>query len=241
MKKKKYIINYTDSKPNKLRLCHCADLHGFHSKLYGRFSCIVLSGDWFDNSKTVGNGNKTQEMVFQLNWLNNNINNIKQWTQGLPLFFILGNHDFLHPDLVEQTLRKEGIDATSLHEKIITHKEYNFYGFPYVPSMGTMWNYERSIPEMEVEVDKLVNALNKTHIDVLVMHSPLYGILDLNYGNENIGSSVILNALLYKVKPSMLPRYVLTGHVHENAGTAIKNNMLISNAATIQTIIEILP
>ena len=44
---------------------------------------------------------------------------------------------------------------------------------------------------MQIEVDKMVEKLNETYVDVLACHSPPYKILDWTFGNENIGSTVI--------------------------------------------------
>jgi len=178
-------------------------------------------------------------MAFQLEWLSNNIRNVKIWLQGTPLLFILGNHDFLHPALMEQTLGSENINATNLTDKVFDFQGINFYGFPYVPAINGMWNYEREIPEMEVEAEKMVKALNQSHVEVLVTHAPLYQMLDLTNGNDVIGSSVMANAIDYKINKDMKPNYLLCGHCHEANGVAIRGDMLVSNAATTRHIIEI--
>lgn len=230
--RKKHIVY--DTANSKLRVCHVSDNHSCWYKLYGKFSCIIHSGDFFPNSND-SSFIKNREAAFQLEWLNNNIENMRQWTQGLPFFFILGNHDFISPELVEQTLRSNSIDATSISEKVGSYYGFNFYGFPYIPAIDGRWSYEKDIPEMEVEVNKLIKVLNKEKIDILVTHSPLYGVLDRNDGGFNIGNTILTNAILYKAKN--IPKYILTGHNHSR-GVAIKNNILISNAATSFNIIE---
>lgn len=223
----------------KLRLCHISDTHGALPKLPGRYDAVIHTGDLFPNSHHVMSGNKTQEMVFQDDWLREQIPAIKSWLNGHPFLYVPGNHDFLHPDRMEHILRSEGINAIGLTDKITTFEGVNFYGFPYVPAINGMWNYEREIPEMQQEVDKMVEQLNKTFVDVLACHAPPYKVLDLSLGNQILGSTVISDALAYKVSKDMLPPVYLCGHIHEAHGIAIRNGMLISNAAVTRHIIEV--
>lgn len=220
----------------KMRICHVSDTHGNFQRLTGAFDVVVHSGDFFPNAIE---GNSVKQMAFQMDWLGNNISMLKKWLLGRDLLFILGNHDFAHNQLVEQVLNSEGIKAISLHDKVVEYKGIKFYGFPYVPAINGMFAYEREIPEMTKEVDKMVPILNETHVDVLVAHSPLYQVLDLTTGNSAIGSSVLSSALDYKINEDMRPSIMLHGHCHDSHGLAMYNNILVSNAATVSHIMEI--
>ena len=92
---------------------------------------------------------------------------------------------------------------------------------------------------MQVEVDKMVEELNKTHVDVLCCHAPMHGVLDLTMGNEVVGCSSIANAIDYKIARDMLPTYYLCGHIHEANGMSVRNGVMVSNAATTRHIIEV--
>ena len=232
-------ISDKTSRKFKMRICHVSDTHGGFPRLNGTYDLVVHSGDFFPNSYEVMNKNITKEMAFQLDWLNQNLRNIKIWLQGCKLLFIPGNHDFLHPALMEKTLTEDGIDAKNIMEKVVNVDDVTFYGFPYVPAINGMWNHEREIPEMEIEVDKMVKALNATYVDVLVTHAPLYQYLDLTRGNDIIGSTVIANAIDYKLNKDKIPTHLLCGHCHEANGIAIRDKMLISNAACTYHTIEI--
>lgn len=222
-----------------MRICHISDTHGGFFPLYGRYDLVLHTGDFFPNSPAVFTGNKTQEMVFQLQWLRNSIPNIKQQLQGHPFLYVPGNHDFLHPDLMEHELRTAGIEAIGLTDKITMFRGVNFYGFPYVPYINGSWNYEKELPEMQIEVDKMVEQLNKTYVDVLACHAPPYRVLDLSLGNEILGSTAIAHALDYKIEKAMMPQVYLCGHIHEAHGVSNRNGMLISNAATTRHLIEV--
>lgn len=220
-----------------MRIMHISDTHSRFPVLHGRFDVVVHTGDFFPNSVAVFQGNKTQEMVFQENWLESQASAIKEWLRGYPFLFVLGNHDFLHPERMEQLLNLYGIKATSLHEKVVTHESVNFYGFPYVPYINGMWNYECDEEDMNDNLDNMVDVLNKTYVDVVAAHAPLHGKLDWYKGC--LGSSCIANAFDYKISRDMMPSNYLHGHIHESNGVTLRNGMLISNAAVAQNIIEV--
>lgn len=224
----------------KMRMCHISDSHGGFPRLHGRYDAVIHTGDFFPNSHHVMTGNKTQEAVFQMRWLEDHVTELKQQLQGHPYLFIEGNHDFVSPEMVEQFLISEGVRAINLTDKIVSHEGVNFYGFPYIPAIGgNKWNYEREIPEMQVECDKMAAILNATYTDVLACHAPIHQCLDLSYGNMILGSSVIANTLDYKINRDMMPTTYLCGHIHESHGLSLRNGMLVSNAATTYQIIEV--
>lgn len=223
----------------KKRICHVSDTHGGFPILHGRYDYIVHTGDFFPNSHHCIERNKTKEMKFQLQWLRDSIPHIKLWLNGHKLFYVPGNHDFLPANLMEFELQSVGIEAYCLADRFLSHEGISFYGFPHVPTIDGNWNYEKDIPEMQVEVDKMVATINQNKVDLLVCHAPPYGCLDLSYGNEVLGSTVIANALDYKIGRDMMPDYLLFGHIHEAAGFGIRNGILCSNAATTYQVIEI--
>jgi Icc-related predicted phosphoesterase len=223
-----------------MRLCHVSDTHGGFPRLHGRYDAVIHTGDFFPNSHHVQVGNKVQEAVFQMKWLEDHVGELKQQLQGHTMLFVLGNHDFVHPEKMQAFLNSEGVAAVNITEQVVNHMGVNFYGFPYVPAIGgNMWNYEKEIPEMQVEVDKMVEVLNKTYVDVLACHAPLHKCLDLSYANLILGSTVIANALDYKLDEGMKPMAYLCGHIHEAHGLTLRNGMLVSNAAITYQIIEV--
>lgn len=221
------------------RLLHISDTHGCFPELQGRFDLIIHSGDILPTSMACMNSCKSGEIFFQERWLQTNANLLVEWLNGAPIIFIPGNHDFMSPASIEFILNKAGANSMNASNKLITFENINFYGFPYVPIINEMWNYERDIPEMLDEVEGLISFLNSTYIDVLITHSPLYGILDRTYSNLSVGNTVLTNSLDFKLNKDMNPVAMLCGHIHENNGISVKNGMLISNAATTQHIIEI--
>jgi Icc-related predicted phosphoesterase len=229
-------VSDATSRKFRMRVLHYSDNHGAIVQFHGRYDIVLSSGDFCPN---FGNRYASTEATYQVEWLRNNAAALKQVLQGHPFLFLLGNHDFIEPSIFEAILRDNGIKAISLHEKVVEVDLVKFYGFPYVPYINGMFNYERHIQDMQVEVDKLVIALNNNYVDVLVCHAPLPHCLDLTIGNDCIGSSVIANALDFSIEKEKVPSYFFHGHCHEANGVTIRNNMLISNAAKTQHIIEI--
>lgn len=223
-----------------MRVCHVSDTHGGFPRLHGRYDVVIHTGDFFPNSHHVTTGNKVQEAVYQMDWLQKNISNLKTQLQGHPFFFTPGNHDFVNPEKMEELLKSEGIMAFNLTDKIVSYLGLNIYGFPYVPEIGgNNWNYERNIMEMQDEVDKMVDVLNNTYVDILACHAPIHKCLDLSYSNLILGSSVIANALDYKIARDMTPSFYLCGHIHEAHGVSVRNGMVVSNAATTYQVLEV--
>lgn len=226
------------SRKFKKRICHVSDTHGGFPRLHGRYDIIIHTGDFFSNSVALG-VSKNAEAAFQLGWLRDNIDNMKLWLNSHEFLYVPGNHDFMPAELMEYELQKAGVQAYCLANRTLTREGLTYYGFPYVPTIDGSWNYERDIPEMQKEVDKMVEQLNKTKVDILCCHAPPYGVLDLSYGNEVLGSTVIASALDYKIARDMMPDYYLCGHIHEANGLRMRNGMLVSNAATTYQVLEL--
>lgn len=226
-------------KKYKMRIIHVSDTHGHLNRPYGSADCIVHSGDMLPNTTNLSRNNKAEEALFQLEWVKENIRKFKDFINGKPFLFILGNHDFCSADALEYVLRSNGIDAISLQDKVVMHEGVTFYGFPYIPYINGEWNFEMQIPEMQIKVDEMVKVINEKYVEVFVSHGSPYGILDVTHSNEHIGSTVIADAFAYKISKDLMPSYYLSGHCHENNGLSYKNNVLYSNAACSKHILEI--
>ena len=223
----------------RLRMMHVSDTHGGFPRLLGRFDCVLHTGDFFPNSQHCLLADKSKEMKFQLQWLRDNINDIRLWLGGRPLLYVPGNHDFLHQNAMEFELQSAGIEAYGIADRLFKFGDVNFYGFPYVPTINGNWNYEREIPEMQKEADQMLAILNAVKVDVLACHCPPYKCLDLSYGNEILGSSVLSNMLDYGLAADKIPSIYCCGHIHEAHGLKVRNGVLVSNAATTYQIVEV--
>jgi Icc-related predicted phosphoesterase len=217
-----------------MKLCHVSDNHSVFYPLEGDYEIIIHSGDMLPNNRP---RLKSQEPLFQRDWIRDNSENFKRWIGNKPFLFCSGNHEYTEPCT---ELRDMGINAINIDNKIVELNGFKFYAFPYVPYIG-VWNWEAIERDMKNKVDVLIDVLNKNDIDVLVAHCPPYGILDMNNRGSNIGNLPMLEALKNNI--TKFPKLYLCGHVHEANGydeLIINNKILkISNAATSYRIIEI--
>jgi Icc-related predicted phosphoesterase len=207
--------------------------------MYGSYDVVVHSGDFFPDPP--GDPQfKSQIGLWQLDWLQANLSTMKQWLNGSPFLFTLGNHDWAYPPVMEKLLNDNGIQAVCLHDRVVDFNSVHFYGFPYVPAINGQYNYEREIPEMRMEVKMMVDKINNAdYVDVMVCHAPPHQNLDLASDNKILGSTVIANALDYEILPEKMPTHYFCGHIHNANGITMRNKILISNAARSKHIIEI--
>ncbi len=217
-----------------MKILHFSDNHStlppFPAEEY---DIIVCSGDFLPNGQNYLN--RKEELKYQENWVRENKQRLVDWIGSKRFLFCAGNHDFYDPIPL---MRQFGIDAYNITN---AHHEFDgvqFYGFPYIPYTGAMWNWETTPQMMSDLFENVIKRINDNQIDVLVTHCPPYGYCDKedSRGGQRFGSSVMVNMLKYRAEK--LPQLMLCGHVHEAKSFAdypysgSNPKMLISNAAT---------
>lgn len=226
-----------------MKILHTSDMHGevmkvLHNKphILSEFDVWIETGDFFTNDPIMGTIfdtwvrkiDKKHEVEFQKKWLkyNNICARITEWLNGRPFISVSGNHDFIS---LADELKNFG--CPNVHEIKPEGFEllgYKWAGFPNVNYMCGEWNHE-SFP---IEFDALVEQIHITQPDILVLHSPIRGILDIGgYYKKNIGIGHLTNYLSYR--PNRI-RNIFHGHVHEKGGKKhlIRElNILIYNGA----------
>lgn len=180
-----------------MKILHLSDTHGCHHRLRNlpEADVLVHSGDFTMNGSE-------QEALDFLNWF-----------CDLPYaykIFICGNHD----DCLYGA-NIDGLDP-NVHYLCNTGKEVEgvkFYGVPMF--MGDCITDRQAKNYARIPVDT----------DVLITHSPAYGILDfddnINYGDEHLLSIV----------ETIHPQAHLFGHIHAQHGTLSKGGIIFSNGA----------
>lgn len=228
-----------------MKILHVSDTHTNFIQFpqNHNFDIIVHSGDMFPDSRYLYS-NVFKHKEEQLKWFRANLQNYKKWIDNKPFLFVLGNHDFISDDIVEQMLKDVNINAISLHNKLFNTESIglepvNFYGFPYVPPINGKFAYETNSREMVDRVNELVSVAKSNYIDVIVSHAPIYNVLDRAFGGYKIGNVNLRQAFDYKLEQHELPIAVLFGHCHEDNGIVNYNNIICSNAATIYNLINI--
>lgn len=185
-----------------MKILHLSDTHGCHHRLRDlpEADVVVHSGDFC----MVGS---EEEAIDFLNWF-----------CDLPYrhkIFICGNHD--------DCLYGANIDGLDdnvhyLCNSGIKIDELKFYGVP--KFMGDCITDRQSCNYARIPTDT----------DILITHSPAYGILDFDDG-INYGSEEILKKLptLHNLKAHLF------GHIHAQHGIVSQNGITFSNRAIMDS------
>lgn len=185
-----------------MKILHLSDTHGCHRRLRDlpEADVVVHSGDF------TMNGSEAEAIDF-MNWL-----------CDLPYrhkIFICGNHD----DCIYGA-NIDGLDDNVhyLCNSGIEIDGIKFYGVPMF-----MW-------DCVTDRQSRNYATIPTDTDILITHSPAYGILDFD-DNINYGSEEILERLTYL--PNLKAH--LFGHIHSQYGIVSQNGITFSNGAIMNS------
>lgn len=184
-----------------MKILHFSDTHGCHRRLgtLPEADVVVHSGDFC----MVGS---EQEAIDFLNWF-----------CDLPYshkIFICGNHD--------DCLYGANIDGLDSNVHYLCNSDteidgVKFYGVP-------MFTEDCLTDRQSQNIDHI-----PTDTDVLITHSPAYGILDfdddINYGDERLLSKVM----------EVHPRLHLFGHIHTRHGIVTEHGITFSNGAIMNS------
>lgn len=185
-----------------MKILHLSDTHGAHHRLreLPQANVVVHSGDFC----MVGEQRESLDFI--------------NWFCDLPYrhkIFICGNHDeCLYGANIE------GLDGNVhyLCNSGIEIEGVKFYGVPMFMQDCISPRQARNYAEIPDDTD------------VLITHSPAYGILDLDdsidgefihYGSEELLDRVV----------KIHPRAHLFGHIHRQNGTTEQNGIIYSNGA----------
>ena len=180
-----------------MKILHLSDTHGCHHRLreLSDADVVVHSGDFC----MVGS---EQEAIDFLNWFCDMPYRHK--------IFICGNHDdFLYGANID------GLDNNVhyLCNSSIEIEGVKFYGVPMFMSDCITDHQSRNY------------SIIPDDTDVLITHSPAFGILDFDDG-INYGSEELLQAVT-----SVNPRIHLFGHIHKQHGITTIGTTIFSNGS----------
>lgn len=179
-----------------------SDIHGYQDKVEidKTADVIIYAGDF---SSTIRN-NEVESCLFL------------EWFNDLPIKYkilIAGNHDLYFEELSKKGELKSWLkqfypNIIYLEDESIILEGIKIYGTPWCPSYFD-WAYMK-------EDFELFDIFKNIDIDteVLITHTPAYGILDYTDSNCMAGS----NTLRYRLTQLPNLKYHICGHIHENAG-----------------------
>lgn len=144
------------------------------------------------------------------------------------IVFCAGNHDWyaqLHPE--EMRAKATELGLIYLQDKEVTINGVRVYGSPWQPEFC---NWAFNLPRgaaLKEKWDMIPNG-----IDVLLTHSPPFGICDkLDEWGSAPGTHVGCEELLVAVK-RIRPQFHLFGHIHCEYGTTREEGIIFMNGST---------
>lgn len=182
-----------------MKIWHISDTHGFHKQLTvpEGIDLVIHTGDCSNRMDPYTNEPEVKQFI--------------EWYEQIPIpnkIFIPGNHD----TSIERNLIKGGDFITRgiylLNHDWIDIDGIKIFGSPYTPTYG-QWAFMKSRETINRVWEQIPEGM-----DIVGVHGPCKGILDLSYNRINelefCGDSALRKHILYRVKP----KYFLSGHIH---------------------------
>jgi Icc-related predicted phosphoesterase len=134
---------------------------------------------------------------------------------------IAGNHDWPIAYAGAEAMKDLIKNAIYLEDSGVEIDGVKFWGSPWQPEF---FNWAFNLPRGPKLAEMW--ALIPKDIDVLITHSPPYGILDRIYSGEHVGCEDLLAAL-----QRIRPKVHVFGHIHEGYGVLKQNGTTFINAS----------
>lgn len=144
--------------------------------------------------------------------------------------FIAGNHDRIAADDEAQFWAWIPEGVTYLEDSGVVIEGINLWGSPVQPDL-IGWAFGRRRGEaMRAHWD-----LIPPHTDVLITHTPPYGILDQSSSGQVLGCEVLQERL-----SSVCPKVHVFGHIHASYGKVQDRSTIYINASSINSQYELI-
>ncbi len=190
-----------------MRLICLADTHNQHHDIE------IPEGDILIHAGDCTDGGSKKESEDFLDWVSSQPHKNK--------IIVPGNHDFYFEK--EENLKNLPQNLHLLIDRGIELEGFQFWGSPFAPGM-TNWAFQR---ERGPDIRKHWELIPE-HTDILITHTPPYGILD----EISTGVKLGCEELARTVK-SLQPAYHLFGHIHHAAGSRVQNSIKYFNLAIL--------
>lgn len=183
-----------------MKILHISDTHGFHNQFpketFDGIDMVIHSGDC-SNSKNLMNS-----MI--------EISDFLEWFQKVDVkykIFVAGNHDTAiarkHIDHADMLLR----DIIYLQNESIEIEGLKIWGSPITPTFGD-WSFMKARDKTHEVWDKI-----PVDTDIVVVHGPPKGTLDLSRNRQNELEFCGDLSLAKRIK-AINPQLVMFGHIH---------------------------
>ena len=154
------------------------------------------------------------------------VEDLAEWLGALPhehKVFVPGNHDFACQQVTgwaRDTFARQGVTML-VHEPLVV-RGIRLFGSPWQP-----WFYDWAFNVRSEEERRRLWSQIPEDTQVLVTHSPPYGVLDRCDDGRLVGC----HALRERVDALPSLRLHLFGHIHESYGTLVRDGRTFVNAA----------
>ena len=201
-----------------MKIWHISDTHTYHGllKVPKDIDMVIHSGDATNPRDPYVS---EQEML-----------NFISWFGSLPIkhkVFVVGNHDLcIERNLVTKIdFMKNGI--VYLENDYAEVEGIKIWGSPFTPTFGQGWAFNKKRSALH-DIWKEI----PDDVDIVVVHGPPKGILDLAYHQLNcieFCGDEALRKRMYLLNPKLC----LFGHIHNNEDIINAGTMKLSNHNTI--------
>lgn len=192
-------------------ICLISDTHAQHRHLQIEpCDLLVIAGDY---------SQRNREQDFQ---------DFADWLRQQPArhkILVNGNHDkyyYRHPERFRFLLP---VGVVFLENESVEIEGLRFWGSPVI--MPVIRGIE-TVTERSAQRRQLIWQSIPLNTDVVVTHSPPYGILDQVEAGKHYGCPYLLEAI-NRIKP----RYHLFGHIHQDRGEISQDGIRFKNAAMV--------
>lgn len=182
-----------------MKIWHISDTHGFHLRLVipEGIDLVIHTGDCSNHKDPFPNENEVRKFI--------------DWYEQVPIpnkIFIPGNHD----TSIERGLVKAS-DFISRGIHLLNHdwmdvNGIKIFGSPFTPTFGN-WAFMKSRETINRVWEQIPEGM-----DIVAVHGPCKGILDLSRNRQNVLEFCGDGALRKHVLDRIKPKYFLSGHIH---------------------------
>ena len=196
---------------NKMKIWHIGDTHTYHKLLEipEGMDMVIFSGDCSNPRAPYTNEPEVREFM--------------HWFKTLPMkykIFVAGNHDSSIESNLVTKADFEAYNIIYLENDYVEIEGFKIWGSPHTPQFGS-WSFMKQ----RAKLDKVWQQI-PDDTDIVVVHGPPKGILDLSYNRNHEVEFCGCSALKKRVLKLPNLKLVCFGHIH--------NNVDIVNAGTMQ-------
>lgn len=208
-----------------MKIWHISDTHTFHELLEvpSGVDMVIFSGDCSNPRNPYNNEPEVRRFI--------------DWYSGLDIkykVFVAGNHDTSIENGLVTKNDFESNGIVYLENDYTVIEGLKIFGSPFTPTFGD-WAFNKA----RHKLDRIWQSAIPNDSDIIVVHGPPKGMLDLSYDRNGNMEFCGCKSLMNKVM-EVNPKFMMFGHIHNckdiiNAGTRTIPNLdtIFSNGSVV--------